>query len=135
MELAPADLLLIDADVYTVDAARSWAQAIAVKGGRIIAVGTTAQIRELAGPGTQILNCAGRMIVPGFQDSHCHPPASGRDRLRCTLTGVVDREGSLAVVKEYANSHPEEEWIRGGGWSMEAFAGGTPTRQDFDMVV
>src|SRR5436190_21517739 len=127
MEPAAADLVLLNAAVYTVDAARRWAEAIAVRDGRIVAVGTDEQIRALVGPKTQALNCDGRMVLPGFQDSHCQPPASGRDLLRCYTGEATDRESTLALIKEYAASHPDEEWIRGGGWSLEFFDHGVPT--------
>jgi len=73
----PADLVLTGGAVYTVDAARTWAQAVAIRGGRIAAVGTDAEMRPHVGPRTEVVNLRGRMVLPGFQDAHVH--ASGGD--------------------------------------------------------
>ena len=80
-----ADLIFVNGAVYTVDAARRWAQAVAVRDGRIVAVGTDAEIRALAGSGTDVVDLAGGMLVPGFQDSHVHPVGGGIDMLQCDL--------------------------------------------------
>src|SRR5215471_14022241 len=72
---ATADLVLTGAAVYTVDAARSWAQAVAVRGGRIVYVGGDAGARAFVGPTTRVVPLAGRMLLPGFQDAHVHPLA------------------------------------------------------------
>ena len=69
----PADLLLVDTDVWCGDAARRWATAVAIRGDRIVAVGTDDEVRDRKGPGTQVLSLAGKAVVPGFQDSHIHP--------------------------------------------------------------
>ena len=81
-----ADLVITGAAVYTVDAARRWAQAVAIRDGRFVAVGPDEDVRGMVGPGTEVLDLAGRMILPGFQDAHIHPPASGLEMLRCNLS-------------------------------------------------
>ena len=81
-----ADLVLPGGSVYTVDAARSWAQAVAIRDRRIVAVGTDTQVGELAGASTQMIDLADRMLLPGFIDAHVHASAAGLERLRCDLS-------------------------------------------------
>jgi predicted amidohydrolase YtcJ len=132
---AHADLVLTGGAVYTVDAARSWAQAVAVKDGRIAAVGTDAGMRPHVGPRTEVIALRGRMVLPGFQDSHVHASGGGLERSQCDLTGAHTRDGYLAAIRGYADAHPGAAWITGGGWSMDVFPGGVPGRDDLDLVV
>jgi predicted amidohydrolase YtcJ len=131
----PADLLFVNGAVYTVDAARRWAQAVAVRGGRIEAVGTDDEVAELCGKDTEVVDLAGRMLVPGFQDAHVHPVAAGLDMLRCELHHLDGADAYVAAVKAYADAHPDAEWILGGGWAMDAFPNGTPPKELLDEVV
>lgn len=130
-----ADLIFIGGTVYTVDAAQPRAEAVAVRDGVIAAVGTEDEVRQLAGPGTETFDLDGRMLLPSFQDSHVHASGGGLERRRCDLTGVHGREEYLAVVARYAADHPDAAWITGGGWAMDAFPGGVPTKEDLDAIV
>ena len=130
-----ADLAFVNGAVYTVDAARSWARAVAVRGGRIVGVGTDDGIRALVGPATEVVDLSGRMLVPGFQDAHVHPVGGGLDMLQCDLHDLSTEEEYLLAIKTYAEEHPEREWILGGGWSMDVFPGGTPTKELLDALV
>ncbi|MGW2741657.1 amidohydrolase [Streptomyces sp. NPDC001450] len=127
-----ADLLFTGGPVLTPDA-RS-ATAVAVIGGRITAVGRD-EVRELAGPRTEVVDLAGRLLLPGFQDAHVHPVPAGLELTQCDLSGRTTAEDTVAAVRAYAETYPEREWILGGGWSMEAFEGGTPTKELLDAVV
>ena len=130
-----ADLVLTGGHVYRVDAARSWAEAVAVAGGRIVAVGTATEVSALTGPRTEVIDLAGRMLLPGFVDSHVHASGAGLERIRCDLSGVHSREDYLAAVRRYAEHHPATVWITGGGWSMDVFPGGVPSKEDLDRAV
>ena len=130
-----ADLVLVNGAVYTVDAARRWARGVAVKDGRIVAVGTDDDIRDMVGSRTEIVDLRGRLLLPGFQDAHVHPPAAGVDMLQCDLHDLSDLDGYRARIREYAEAHPDLEWILGGGWSMDVFPGGTPTKDLLDDIV
>jgi predicted amidohydrolase YtcJ len=129
------DLLLTGGAVHTVDAARTTAEAVAVREGRIAAVGTARELGALAGPTTRVIELAGRMVLPGFQDAHLHPPHGGLAELRCGLHETSSRQECLDVVARYAAEHPERDWIVGGGWSMDSFPGGTPLKGDLDTIV
>ncbi|WP_420309745.1 amidohydrolase [Streptomyces sp. YS-B37] len=127
-----ADLLFTNGSVLTPEGRT--ATAVAVTGDRITAVGR-AEVHDLAGPGTQVVDLAGRLLLPGFQDAHVHPVPAGLELTQCDLTRAKTAEHTIAAVRAYADAHPEREWITGGGWSMEAFEGGTPTKELLDSVV
>src|SRR5690349_5190050 len=130
-----ADLVLTGGDVYLVDAARSWAQAVAVRDGKIAAVGTEDQIAALVGPRTEVIGLRGRMVLPGFTDAHVHVSGGGLERSHCDLSQVRDLDGYLGLVRGYAASHPEAAWITGGGWAMDVFPGGVPDKAALDQAV
>ena len=127
-----ADLVLTGGPVLTPDGPS--ATSVAVTGGRITAVGRT-QVHELIGPRTEVVDLAGRLLLPGFQDAHVHPVPAGLELAQCDLSGAKTADDTIAAVRAYADAHPDREWIMGGGWSMEAFEGGTPTKELLDTVV
>src|SRR5262249_35960039 len=131
----PADLVLAGGHAYLVDAARSWAEAVAVADGRIVAVGTDAEVSALIGRPTQVIDLAGRMLLPGFIDSHIHASAGGLARIRCDLSGAHSLAGYLAAVRDYAEGNPAVPWVTGGGWSMDVCPGGVPSKEDLDRTV
>ena len=130
-----ADIVLTGGTVYTVDPAAPRARAVAVRGGRIVAVGTEGEVKAHVGPSTRVVDLAGRMVLPGFQDAHVHPVHGGLNRLRCDLRGARGREGYLELIAAYARAHPDREWIVGSGWYMDDFPRGTPLREDLDAIV
>ncbi len=133
--MSQPDLIFVNGDVYTVDAARRWARGVAVAAGRIVAVGAESDIGDLAGRSTQVIDLAGGMLLPGFQDAHCHPVSGGVDRLQCDLHDFNSAAAYVGAVDAYAQSHPNVTWILGGGWAMDVFPGGTPTKDLLDAVV
>jgi predicted amidohydrolase YtcJ len=130
-----ADLVLLDGRIATMDTARSWASALAIRDGRITMVGPDSAAKACVGPKTRVIDLRGRTVTPGFQDAHVHPVHGGLTMLRCNLHEARGREGVLAAVAEYARTHPDEPWIIGGGWYMADFPGGTPHRDDLDRIV
>ncbi|MEU1515564.1 amidohydrolase [Streptomyces sp. NPDC005811] len=130
----PADLVLTGGPVHTVDPARSRATAVAVRGGRITAVGHD-EVHALIGPGTEVVDLAGKLLLPGFQDAHVHPQGAGLELGQCHLADTVDPAEYLRRIREYADRTPDAEWITGGGWSLEAFPGGAPTAAALDAIV
>ena len=130
----PADLVLLGGRIATMNAARSWASAVAVAEGRITAVGPDAAIRPRIGPSTRVIELRGRTVVPGFQDAHVHPIHGGLAMLRCNLHELYTIAAYEDVIARYASSHPDEAWIRGGGWYMAAFERGSPRREVLDRL-
>jgi predicted amidohydrolase YtcJ len=129
-----ADLVFTHGPVHTGDPARTRATGLAVTGDRITAVGHD-EVRELIGPGTEVVDLRGKLLIPGFQDAHIHAVYGGVELAECDLTGTVGVDDYLARVRNFADAHPERTWITGSGWSMESFEGGLPTRQLLDSVV
>ena len=129
-----ADLVFTGGPVFTANTVRSRTTAVAVGGGRIVAVGDD-HVRTLIGPSTEVVDLGGRMLVPGFQDAHVHPVSGGLDLMRCDLNEGTTEAEYLDIIAAYAAANPEEGWISGGGWGMSAFAGGTPTAAALDRVL
>ncbi|MFJ2094394.1 amidohydrolase [Streptomyces sp. NPDC087901] len=132
MPRTPADLVFTGGPVHTTVAGR--ATTVAVTGDRITAVGHD-EVRALIGPRTEVVDLAGRLLLPGFQDAHIHPVTAGQELAQCNLTDAGDATATIAAVRAYADANPQQEWITGGGWSMDAFDGGAPTRQQLDTAV
>src|SRR5258708_32631029 len=130
----PADVAFVGGAVYQVNAARSWAQAVAISGDKIVAVGSDADVRFRVGSRSTVIALRGRMLVPGFQDAHVHAAGGGLDRLRCDLTDVRGRDEYLRYIAAYAQAHPLDEWIIGAGWYLDAFPAGIPWATDLDEV-
>ncbi len=131
-----AELVFVNGSVLTMDATRRIASAVAVDGGRIVAVGADADVAPLVGPRTRRIDLRGRTLLPSFQDAHVHPSSAGINLLRCPLLELPRTlDTYLDAIAAYAGAHPEAEWVLGDGWYMEAFPGGTPSRHDLDRVV
>jgi predicted amidohydrolase YtcJ len=133
---AAADLALRDGAVYKMDGARTWAEAVAIRAGRIVFVGSSHELRAYIGPSTRVVDLKGRMLMPAFQDSHIHPISAGLEARACDLNGLKTADEYVAAIKKYAIAHPSDGWITGGGWLMSAFGpGGMPHRELIDAVV
>jgi predicted amidohydrolase YtcJ len=130
----PADLILRNAVVRTL-AAGPTAEAVAIAGGRIAAVGGAADLDGLRGPGTRLVDLQGALVLPGFVDAHCHLGMSGLATTQCDLEGSRGADEHLRRIGAYRAAHPDREWVVGGGWSMDEFPGGTPTAAALDAVV
>jgi predicted amidohydrolase YtcJ len=130
-----ADIVFIRGGAYTVDAASRWAQAVAVRDGSIVAVGTDEQVLPLRGPDTRVVDLTGRMLLPGFQDAHVHTCGGGLDRLRCDLSATHSVSEYLDKIAGYAEANRDAPWILGSGWSMDQFPGGTPDRGLLDRLL
>jgi hypothetical protein len=130
-----ADLVLTGGRLATMDAARRWATAMAVRDGRIVAVGTDAAVAPYIRPSTRVITLRGRTVTPGFQDAHVHPVGAGVDMGRCDLHEDAQSGPGLDLIAAYAAANLDEPWIRGSGWYMAAFEGGTPRREDLDRII
>jgi predicted amidohydrolase YtcJ len=92
-------------------------------------------VRDRVGSAVNALYLPGRMVVAGFQDAHVHPATAGRHRLTVALNEINGRQSYLDAVAQYAAANPDEPWIVGGGWAMECFPGGRPTKDDLDAIL
>lgn len=129
-----ADLAVQNAVIYTLDPARPVVQAVAVKDGKFIAVGTNAEIAKLIGPATVQLKATGAAIIPGLIDSHVHMRSLGDMLETMDLRGVSSIEEVARRVKEKAASLPKGAWIRGRNWDQTNWGGKFPVAADLDKA-
>jgi hypothetical protein len=129
-----ADLLVVGAPVWTADPGRPWADAVAVRAGRVAAVGPERELAAVRGPATRVLRLDGGLVLPGFADAHVHTAAGGLELAQCDLRGV-EPEGYPAAVARYAAARPDAPFILGGGWVMDAFGTAGPQVATLDAVV
>jgi predicted amidohydrolase YtcJ len=129
------ELLFEGGRVFTADRAEPWAEALLLSGGTVAAVGPASEVRAAAGPGVRTIRSDGGTVAPAFHDAHAHPLHGGLARLRCYLHELESATAYLDSIAGYARSHPEEPWIQGSGWALEAFGEAGPNRRDLDRVV
>jgi predicted amidohydrolase YtcJ len=122
LQQQPADLVVLNARIYTADVNRPVAEALAVRGGRIAFVGSTRGALALAGPRTERLDLAGRTVFPGMVDAHAHLLGLGQALRTVDLVGTRSYEEVVRRVAERANTARPGEWIRGRGWDQNDWA-------------
>jgi predicted amidohydrolase YtcJ len=130
-EVGRADRIFVNGSVWTGEDDVGRAQALAVAGNRLLAVGTDADVRRLAGPRTVVVDLKGRFVCPGFNDAHLHllhVPAA-------ELSDAADANQAQRRIAEYARAHPRSAWVIGRGWVYGAFAGGLPHKRLLDEAV
>lgn len=132
---AAPDLVLVNGRVYTVDDRQPKAEALAVKNGQFVAVGSSKQIRELASSGTQVIDADGMTVTPGFIDAHTHPASAGVSELRkvnCDLRTIAEIK---AAVHARAKTTPKGRWVKGFKYDDTKLHDGRPlSRADLDEV-
>lgn len=132
---SPADLALINGDIYTVDSAHPRAQAIAIRGEKIEAVGTTEEIRALVGPKTRVIDLHGRFAMPGFNDAHTHLASAGMKKLNVDIEGAKSLADFQNRIRAALKNYKPGEWITGSGWDHTLWPEKRfPTRWDLDAV-
>jgi hypothetical protein len=115
------DLVIVNAKVHTVDPARPSAQAVAVCGETIAKVGTTAEVRALAGARTRVIDARGRLVLPGFNDAHVHLVSGAEEIVGVDLRPAKDEQDFARRLGEHARRLPKGRWILGGYWDHEAW--------------
>ena len=129
------DLIFLNGNIYTVSEHQPRAQAIAIKKDRVVFVGSNRDAKKLANDKTHIVDLAGKTVVPGLTDSHCHIFGIGRREMNLNLEGTNTRQDFLAKVKERVAGAERGKWVTGRGW-IETFwkPPQFPTRQDLDEI-
>jgi len=130
-----ADVVLRNGTVYTVDAARTWAQAIAISNGRIVYVGDDNGAKKFIGSRTKVMDLQNKMVLPGFHDSHVHPVTGGMELGECNLNEAKTEAEILDVIRRFAETHPQDKWIRGGGWQLPLFPEANPHKSILDKII
>ncbi len=130
-----ADLIITNAKIWTVDKARPEAQAVAILGERIVAVGSSADVDAWRGAKTKVMDARGRRVVPGFNDSHVHFSAGGQQLDRINLKDATTAEEFVRRIGEDVARTPAGEWVLGGNWDHEMWTPAElPTRHMLDPV-
>ena len=127
---AAPDRVLFNARIWTGDSSRAEASAIALRGDRVVAIGSDAEVRALAGPDTRSEDLEGRRMVPGFHDAHWHLPT----RRTADLVDATDANEVVERLRSFAATLPADAWITGRGWVPEMFPGRTAHRRYLDAA-
>ena len=130
-----ADLILTNGRIWLGGDANSVAEAIAIRGNQIIRVGTTVEIKQLAGQQTQVIDLGGRLASPGFNDAHIHFLGGSMGLNQIDLTGAKTVAEMVERIAAYAKKNPDAKWITGRGWEYTPFPGGLPTKIYLDAIV
>lgn len=131
-----ADTVYTNGKIYTVDEDQPWAEAVAIKDGKFLVVGSAANVAAVTGDTTEMIDMEGRFAMPGVFDLHSHPfitPWYGSMNL--SLQNPGDADAILAEVKAYADANPDKEWIIGGQYLNGVFPGDSPSRELLDEIV
>jgi len=132
--IAP-DLIILNASIHTMDDARPTADAMAVLGNRIVTLGASPEICLLASPKTRIIDAAGKLVLPGFNDAHVHFLMGGFSLARVDLRDAASPEEMARRLKDYAAKLPKGRWILGGDWDHEKWPGAPlPTKEMIDAA-
>ena len=139
--VSPADLVLTNGRVVTVEESQPEAQAIAVTGDRIVAVGSSGDIRPYVGPATKVVDVNGQLVIPGFVEGHGHFTGVGAAQLNLNLMNARSWDEIVAMVAEAVKTARPGQWIRGRGWHQEKWTAppspnveGFPTHASLDRV-
>ena len=131
-----ADTVYMNGRIYTVNPAQPWAEAVAIKDGRFLVVGTNADVEAVTGENTKSIDLGEKFVMPGTIDLHSHPfitPWYGSMNLKFSNPG--DADVMLAEIKAYADAHPDKEWIIGGQYSLGVFPDDKPGKELLDAII
>jgi predicted amidohydrolase YtcJ len=127
------DLVIINANIHTMDQSRPAVQAVAIVGNRIVAVGSSDEIKKLAGPQTHVIDAQGQLVLPGFNDAHVHFLSGGFQLASVDLRDANSPEEFADRIRRFAEKLPAGRWITGGDWDHERWLGAQlPTKEMID---
>ena len=130
-----ADWVLRNGAIYTLDSKERRAQSLAVGGGTILYVGDDAGVEAFVGPESRVIELGGKMVLPGFIDSHSHPSGALIQAVAVSLYDLRSLEQYLEAVRRFAEENPDKQAVRGSGWSNALFPVTGPMKEDLDAVV
>ena len=131
---AYADTVVLHGKIYTVNSKQPWAEALAIRGERVVAVGSNSEIAKLQSKDTQVIDAQGRLVLPGFTDCHIHFIDGSFSLGRVNLEGAKDPEGIQQRLRAYDAAHPGNDWILGRGWNYAMFPTSLPDKKYLDEV-
>jgi predicted amidohydrolase YtcJ len=130
----PVDLIVVNGAVYTAEQ-NQLAEAVAVRGNKVVRVGSNGEIRRLRRAQTTVIDAKGGAVLPGFNDAHAHLISGGLSLDQVNLADAKTVDEIKDTVRVWADTHPERAWITGRGWYYQPFDGVMPTRQLLDTLV
>lgn len=133
--MTAAELIVSDASLFDPGTGSRRNGSLAASGGRIVALGTDDEVKQLRGPDTVVLDAGGATLLPGFCDAHCHLFMGGRLFGGCCLAGLDGLKAYLKHIGQYAADHPDEKVVTGFGWTHPPFGPQGPRREDLDRAV
>jgi len=130
-----ADVVLVHARIYTVNTQQPWAEALAIRDGKIVALGTEREIAHYRGPWTKVIDAKGRLVLPGFTDCHVHFLDASLAMQQVSLEDAKSISEIQHRVKAYAGAHPSDQWVLGRGWMYPLFPpNGLPDKKYLDEI-
>ena len=130
-----ADAIYLNGNVFTVDDANPWAEAVAINNGSFEIVGSNEDALAAAGETTKVIDLEGAFVMPGLIDVHAHPLSVGADRAGVIFSDPTDADAMLADIKAFADANPDVELIRGGQWNLGVFENDSPNKELLDAIV
>ena len=131
-----ADTVYTNGKIYTVNATQPWAEAVAIKDGKFLVVGSADEVADVTDDRTHVIDLDGQFVMPGIVDPHMHPfDDHHRELFTLNIEDASTPESILAAVKAYAAANPDKEWIYGGAWVDAVFPDNEPRREMLDAVV
>ncbi len=133
---ATADVVLIHARIYTVNPRQPWAEAVAIREGKILAIGTDQEVANYRGASTKVVDAKGRLVLPGFTDCHVHFMDGSFSLQYVNVEEAKTVAEIQEQIKAYAAAHPNDPWVLGRGWSYPIFApSGLPDKKQLDVII
>ena len=130
-----ADTVYTNGKIYTVNETQPWAEALAIKGGKFLVVGSNADVEAVTGENTEVVDLGGRMAMPGLVDTHNHMTGSSVSAANLSLSDPNSQEAMLAEIKAFADANPDLPYIRGEAWNMGVFPDDSPSKDLLDAIV
>ena len=130
-----AETIITNAKVYTVNPARPWAEAVAIREGRILAVGAAKDVLRHKASQSRVIDAGGRLLLPGFEDSHVHFVSGSANLGMIDLAGTKTVEEIQGRIRAFVQENPGSAWVQGRGWMYPAFPGHMPHKKFLDEVV
>ena len=136
-EAEVADTVYINANIYTVNDDQPWAEAVAIKDGRFLVVGSVSDVEAVTGAATEVIDLGGDFVMPGVVDAHIHPYENyvQQEAGNLLFSDQLDADGIAAAIREFAAANPDKQWIRGLKYGFGAFEGSKMTKEWLDAVV
>jgi predicted amidohydrolase YtcJ len=121
--------------IYTVNESQPWAEAVAIKDGMFLVVGSNAKVESVIGEGTEVIDLGGLMAMPGLVDVHNHMTGASVSKANLSLSNPNDRDAMLADIKAFADANPDLGYVRGEAWNLGVFPNDSPTKDLLDEIV